>query len=244
MKEEIEKAVEILKKSSFPVVLTGAGVSQESGIPTFRGKDGLWKNFRAEELATPYAFMKNPVLVWEWYEWRRDIIRKASPNPAHLAIKEMEEIFENFLLITQNVDGLHSKAGSKKVVEFHGNIWKERCLRCEFERFFYEKHEKLPPLCPSCGGYLRPGVVWFGEAIPEDALRISYSALSECDVFISAGTSAVVQPAASFVHIVLSRGKPVIEINLDKTPVSELVTVSINGKAGEIFPQILENLKR
>lgn len=244
MREKIEKAVDVLKNSSFPVVMTGAGVSQESGIPTFRGKDGLWKSFRAEELATLEAFMRNPLLVWEWYEWRRDIIRNAKPNPAHLAIKEMEEMFPDFLLITQNVDGLHSKAGSKKMVEFHGNIWKERCMRCGFERFFYEKHEKLPPSCPSCSRHLRPGVVWFGETIPEYALQTSYSALKMCDVFISVGTSTVVQPAASFVELSISQKKPVIEVNVDDTPVSHLVPISIKGKAGEILPEIIRLLKR
>lgn len=224
--------------------MTGAGVSQESGIPTFRGADGLWRNFRAEELATPSAFRRNPRLVWEWYEWRRDIIRKTSPNPAHFAIKKMEEIFPHFLLITQNVDGLHAKAGSRKMVEFHGNIWKERCEVCGFERFFYEPHEKLPPACPSCGSHMRPGVVWFGESIPEDVLELSYRSVRECDVFITAGTSAVVQPAASFITIALSAGKPVIEVNLEDTPVSGMVTVSIKGKAGEILPAIVDLIEK
>lgn len=244
IKMDIERAVHILKRARYVVVMTGAGVSAESGIPTFRGEGGLWRNYRPEELATPYAFARNPKLVWEWYEWRREIIRRAEPNPAHYAIRDMEDLFENFFLITQNVDDLHRKAGNRKLVEFHGNIFREKCTVCDFRRVHYEKHETLPPLCPQCGNFLRPDVVWFGEPIPHDVLEISERHILRTEVLISVGTSAVVQPAASFISIAKGLGKTVIEVNLTPTPATGLVDISIQGKAGEILPKIVEGLKR
>lgn len=241
---EIESTAEILRKANYVVVLTGAGVSAESGIPTFRGENGLWRNYRAEELATPYAFTRNPQLVWEWYEWRRDIIRKAEPNPAHYAIKEMEEAIENFFLITQNVDNLHRKAGNRKLVEFHGNIFREKCTVCEFKRFHYEKHKTIPPECPKCGNLLRPDVVWFGEPIPPDIIEISQFHIQRTEVLLSIGTSAVVQPAASLISVAKGLHKTVIEVNLTPTPVSGFVDISIQGKAGEILPEIIKAVKR
>jgi len=246
MVDEIEKAVEILQRSEFIVVLTGAGVSAESGIPTFRGEGGLWRNFSPEELATPEAFERNPKLVWEWYNWRRSIIKKAEPNPAHKAIAELESIFPKFILITQNIDGLHQKAGSRKVIEFHGNIWREKCILCDFRRkneVVYDEGE-LPPKCEKCGGIMRPDVVWFGEAIPQDALFESQKAVSQCDTLLSIGTSGVVYPAAGFIRFAVMNSKKVIEINLDETPFSKMVDVSIRGKAGEILPKIVNQLKK
>ena len=241
----ITKAVEILRESSLVVALTGAGVSAESGIPTFRGEGGLWRNFSPQELATPHAFSKNPKLVWEWYNWRRSIIKRAKPNPAHTTIAELEKMFGSFTLITQNIDGLHRKAGSKNIIEFHGNIWKERCTSCSFTREnerIYDESE-LPPRCEKCEGIMRPSVVWFGEPIPEEVIRKSEKAVLECDTFISIGTSSVVYPAAGFIEYAVSHNKRTIEINLERTPMSDIVDVSIQGKAGEILPKILEVLK-
>ncbi len=242
----VAEAAEILRRSSSVVVLTGAGVSAESGIPTFRGAGGLWRNFSPEELATPHAFSRNPKLVWEWYNWRRSIIKKAKPNPAHTTIAELERIFDSFTLITQNIDGLHRKAGSRNIIEFHGNIWKERCTSCTFTRKnerIYDESE-LPPKCDKCGGIMRPSVVWFGEPIPGEVIRESEKAVLGCDTFVSVGTSSVVYPAAGFIEYAVSHNKRTIEINLERTPMSDIVDVSIQGKAGEILPSILEVLQR
>ncbi len=226
------------------VVLTGAGISAESGIPTFRGKDGLWKNFRAEELATPEAFKRNPALVWEWYLWRRSIIEKAEPNKGHKALVELENILgDNFLLITQNVDGLHQKAGSKRLVELHGNIWRVRCLSCGANYYDYKTfYEKLPPSCKECGGLIRPDVVWFGESLPEKALNIAFQWAMACDVFVSIGTSGVVYPAAELPFLAKRHGAKVIEINPESTPISSIADVIIREPATIGVPKLLEVL--
>jgi NAD-dependent deacetylase len=225
------------------VVLTGAGISAESGVPTFRGEDGLWRQYRAEELATPHAFQANPKLVWEWYDWRRGIIGKAEPNPGHLAIAEMERVFSHFCLITQNVDGLHRRAGSTKVIEIHGNLWD---LRCVAEGTVWEDTRcplpEIPPLC-ACGALLRPHVVWFGESLDQGDLARAYRLIEECDLLFVVGTSAVVQPVASFPLMAKQRGAFVIEVNMDPTPISELADASFQGKAGEILPALLEKVK-
>lgn len=225
-------------------VLTGAGISAESGVPTFRGKDGLWRNFRPEELATPQAFAKNPVLVWEWYLWRRKIIAEAEPNPGHFALVELEKrLGDNFLLITQNVDGLHHRAGSKRVIELHGNIWRVRCLSCG--ALYYDEstsYDRLPPTCRECGGVLRPDVVWFGESLPYDALQTAYRWASSCEVFVSIGTSALVYPAGELPFIAKSHGAKVIEINPQETPVSSIADVIIREPASRGVRKLLEVL--
>lgn len=225
-------------------ILTGAGISAESGVPTFRGKDGLWKNFRPEELATPQAFRKNPVLVWEWYLWRRGIIAKAEPNEGHKALVELEKrLGDNLLLITQNVDGLHQKAGSKRIVELHGNIWRVRCLSCGAVYYDYSLHyESLPPRCKECGGVVRPDVVWFGESLPEDALMTAYEWAESCDIFVSIGTSAVVYPAAELPFVAKRHGAKVIEINPENTPVSSIADVIIREPATTGVKKLLEVL--
>lgn len=225
-------------------VLTGAGISAESGVPTFRGKDGLWKNFRPEELATPQAFTKNPVLVWEWYLWRRSIIAKAQPNPGHMALVELEErLGDDFLLITQNVDGLHQKAGSRRLVELHGNIWRVRCLSCGTVYYDESTHyDELPPRCRECGGVLRPDVVWFGESLPQDALQTAYRWASSCHVFVSIGTSALVYPAGELPFIAKEHGAKVIEINPEETPVSSIADVIIREPASTGVRKLLEVL--
>jgi NAD-dependent deacetylase len=225
------------------VVLTGAGISAESGVPTFRGEDGLWKQYRAEDLATPSAFQTNPKLVWEWYDWRRGIIGKAEPNPGHRAIAEMEGIFPHFTLITQNVDGLHRRAGNTKIIEIHGNLWD---LRCVAEGTVREDTRvplpEIPPLC-ECGALLRPHVVWFGESLDQGDLARAYRFIEECDLLLVVGTSAVVQPVASFPLMAKEAGAFVVEVNRDPTPISPIVDASLQGKAGEILPVLLEKVK-
>ncbi|MHC1566805.1 MAG: SIR2 family NAD-dependent protein deacylase [Candidatus Syntropharchaeia archaeon] len=236
--EDIKKAAEILKKSKSVVVLTGAGISAESGVPTFRGKDGLWKKYRAEDLATPRAFSENPKLVWEWYNWRREIISRAEPNPAHLIVAKMEKYYEDFWVITQNVDGLHRKAGNKKIIELHGNIWRVRCTE---EGKVFEMDDvplpEIPPRC-ECGALLRPDVVWFGESLSPDDLSRSFECAEKCEVMLVVGTSAVVYPAASLPSIAKKKNAYLIEVNMEETPISSIADVSIFGKAGEIMPKI------
>lgn len=217
-------------------VLTGAGISAESGIPTFRGSGGLWQNFRPEDLATPEAFAKDPQLVWEWYLWRRSLIARAQPNPGHLALVELERRIPVFTLITQNVDGLHDRAGSKNIRKIHGDIWLSRCPRCGYQRIDTEAGFDGVPLCPDCTAALRPGVVWFGEALPRLVWEESERAVHDCQVLIVAGTSAQVYPAAGLIG---QAQCPVIEVNLDETPFSGAVTVSLRGPCGELLPQLI-----
>ncbi len=239
----IDQAVRVLKDAKKIFVLTGAGISAESGIPTFRGKDGLWKNYSATDLATPEAFNKNPELVWEWYRWRQDIISKANPNPAHYALVDLENHFEGFLLLTQNVDNLHQRAGSKNVLELHGNIFRTRCLKCSrIDNIENARFEKLP-YC-KCGGLLRPDVVWFGEAIPQDVWQKSMGFLSSADVAIICGTSGVVWPAAAIPEIAGNYGVKTIEINLEPTPVAPVVDISILSPAGKALPELVKSLLR
>lgn len=225
-------------------VLTGAGVSAESGIPTFRGEGGLWRNFRPEELATPKAFRKDPKLVWEWYLWRRQIIAKAKPNSAHEGLVQLERKYgENFLLITQNVDGLHQRAGSQRIVELHGNIWRVRCLRCGKVYYDYREHyEELPPTCLRCGGLIRPDVVWFGEPLPEEALQKAHAWACSCDVFVVIGTSCLVYPAAELPIVAKGHGAKLFEVNTESTPISSLADVIIREPATAGIRKLLEGL--
>lgn len=237
----IENAVRILKNAKKLFVLTGAGISAESGIPTFRGKDGLWKNYSATELATPEAFDRNPELVWEWYMWRQNIISKAEPNHGHYALVELENLFDEFLLLTQNVDSLHQRAGSKSVLELHGNIFRTRCLKCQkIDKIENARIKKLP-YC-NCGGLLRPDVVWFGEPIPQGAWQASMEFLRNADVAMICGTSGVVWPAAAIPEIAENYGIKTIEVNLESTPITPIVDVSILGPAGRILPDIVKKL--
>ncbi|MBN2366494.1 MAG: NAD-dependent deacylase, partial [Calditrichaeota bacterium] len=177
-------------------VLTGAGISAASGVPTFRGEGGLWKNYRPEELATPHAFQRDPVLVWEWYSWRRDLIRNVKPNEAHFALAAMEKIIPNFVIITQNVDNLHQDAGNKNVIELHGNIMRNKCFNCG-RKLEAEIDLHNLPRCPDCHGLIRPDVVWFGESLPMRAIQDAHSCAQRSEVFLIIGTSGVVEPAAS-----------------------------------------------
>ncbi len=234
--EELIK--EKLSVSTSPVVLTGAGISAESGVPTFRGSEGLWRNFRAEELATPGAFEKDPVLVWQWYDWRRSIVSSIEPNPGHRALAELAKRYDDFTIITQNVDGLHSLAGSRGVLELHGNIWRVRCVECSRVAENRDVPIEILPHCP-CGGLLRPDIVWFGEALPEPVLAKAFASLESADIVLVVGTSGVVQPAASFAGMAKSHGAFLVEINLERTPISDIMDITALGKAGEVLPKLL-----
>jgi NAD-dependent deacetylase len=237
----IKKAIEILRDSRIVFVLTGAGVSAESGIPTFRGADGLWKNYSATDLATPEAFARDPALVWEWYRWRQEIISRAKPNAAHSALVEIEKKSERFLLLTQNVDNLHQRAGSKNVLELHGNIFRSRCNTCGTVYETTTKTSRIPTC--TCGSFLRPDVVWFGEQIPQNIWQESLAFLNEANVAIICGTSGVVWPAAALPQIAKTTGTKIIEMNLEPTPITPIVDVSLLGKAGEILTEIITHLR-
>ncbi|MGD1091594.1 MAG: NAD-dependent deacylase [Bryobacteraceae bacterium] len=228
-----------LDSANSVAVLTGAGISAESGIPTFRGPGGLWRNYRPEDLATPAAFSRDPKLVWEWYDWRRGLIAKAEPNPGHAALATMANRVPDFTLITQNVDGLHDRAGSRDALKVHGDIWNLRCSACGSEhQDFRPSIPNLPPQC-NCGGLERPGVVWFGEALPQDVWTRAEEAARRAEVFLVIGTSAVVYPAAGLVGLAKSSGARVVEVNIAETPVSSMVDASLRGSAAEILPGLI-----
>ncbi len=232
--------INALRNAQRVTVLTGAGVSAESGVPTFRdAQTGLWAQYNSEELATPEAFQRNPRLVWEWYAWRRQLVAQAAPNPAHLALAEIERRVPNFTLITQNVDGLHQRAGSVNLIELHGNVGRVICAVERIEVTAWDA-STLPPLCPHCGAYLRPDVVWFGEQLPGAALVAALEASSACDLFCSIGTSGLVEPAASLPQIALEDGATVAVINLDITTNSYPQCHFINARAGELLPALVE----
>lgn len=221
-------------------ILTGAGISADSGVPTFRGAEGLWRTYRAEDLATPEAFARDPRLVWEWYNWRRELIATKQPNPAHLALVELERRrSDRFWLITQNVDGLHRAAGSQRLSEIHGNIWMVRCTDCGVISDNREVPLPVLPTCRQCGGLLRPHIVWFGESLREKDLRRCDEALRACDLLLVIGTSGVVYPAAGFASVAKQAGALVIEINLESTRQSDLVDLPLQGRAKDLVPLLL-----
>ena len=222
-------------------VLTGAGVSAESGVPTFRdAQQGLWAKYDPLQLATPEAFADKPALVWRWYAWRRELVAKVEPNPGHVALAQLADSVPRLTLVTQNVDGLHQRAGSKDVIEFHGNIFDDRCF--DEGGLVENVGDGEPPRCPGCGGFVRPGVVWFGESIPEEALNASFAAATDCDVFLSVGTSSLVYPAAGLVEIAREAGAIAVEINPNPTQQSSNFDHALVGKSGEILPKLLESL--
>ncbi|MBN2028958.1 NAD-dependent deacylase [bacterium] len=236
------RLIETIKSARKIAVLTGAGISAESGVPTFRGEEGLWKKFRPEELANFEAFMRNPELVWEWYNYRRKLISEVQPNPGHVALAEMEACVDSYWLITQNVDGLHRRAGNRHILELHGNIMRSRCITCGQKEETLDMFEKGElPRC-TCGGIMRPDVVWFGEMLPSDILNQAFQAAEACDLFFSIGTSAVVHPAASLPITALNQGAFVIEINIEPTVISGKLHESIIGKSGEVLPQLLKDI--
>jgi len=220
------------------VALTGAGISAESGVPTFRGEGGLWRNYRPQDLATPGAFRRDPELVWAWYAWRRELISACRPNAAHETLADMERAVPDFTLITQNVDGLHQAAGSHRVLELHGNIWRLRCTRCGKVT---EDHRvplpDLPPHCPACDEVLRPDVVWFGESLPREVLDAAWTAAAHCRTMLVIGTSAVVEPAASLPLVALRNDARLVEINPRETPLSQHAHEVLREPAGEALPR-------
>lgn len=234
----------ILKKFSSAksvVFFTGAGVSAESGIPTFRGKEGIWNKLKPEELANFDAFLRNPEMVWEWYKHRKQIVHEAKPNSAHITISDFQNIFPEVKVITQNIDNMHKRAGSKIVYELHGNIERNYCVKC---KTFYNDDiifSNVVPKC-KCGGLIRPDVVWFGEYLPQDEFLESEKSAREADIFIIVGTSAIVYPAASIIFVAKQSGAYIIEINIEKTEITSIADRYFFGKAGEILPNIYNKI--
>lgn len=242
--EQADRLADLLLRAERVVVLTGAGISAESGVPTFRGPDGLWKQYRAETLATPEAFERDPALVWQWYDWRRGLISGVEPNAGHRVLADWENLFRSFAVITQNVDGLHRKSGSRNVLELHGNIWMTRCTREATIRMNLESPlQKIPPVCPDCGALLRPHIVWFGESLDPEILDQAFRLCGTSQVMFVVGTSSVVQPAASLPFAAAEAGAVIVEINPERTPLTAHADFFMSGKAGEILPLLDRALK-
>lgn len=224
-------------------VLTGAGVSAESGVPTFRGDDGLWKKFKPEELANFDAFIRNPELIWEWYKHRKQIVASIQPNPGHYALVELEKRYKRFSVITQNIDNLHQRAGSKTVYELHGNIERNYCISCKREFSNQEIFQKNNiPRCDICNGLIRPDVVWFGELLPVDVWEVAEETANHAEIFFSIGTSAIVYPAASLPTVAKRSGAYLVEINTEPTPLTDIADEFLAGKSGEILPRLVQVL--
>lgn len=245
MTDSIQDLRQALREAGSIAVLTGAGISAESGIPTFRGPGGLWRNFSPEKLATPEAFARDPRLVWEWYDWRRGLISRAQPNAGHRALAELESRKVaashegNFTLVTQNVDGLHDRAGSRNIAKLHGDIWETRCLECgATSRNERVPLDPLPPRC-NCGGLLRPGVVWFGESLQDDAWERACQASGRAQVFLVIGTSATVYPAAGLAQLARHGGAKLAIVNPEPTPLDVIADWVLSGPSGEIIPRLL-----
>jgi NAD-dependent deacetylase len=271
--KDIATAQKLVTEAKSICVLTGSGISAESGINTFRGQDGLWEKHRLEDVATPEGFAKNPKLVWEFYNARRRKADIAAPNPGHLALARMElskrrqakrgatpighangngngngnghpkkpksATKQPFVLLTQNIDGLHQQAGSVEVVELHGSLWKVRCTECGVVTSDHPIELPILPKCETCRGLLRPHVVWFGEMLEPEILNEAETATLQCDLFLVIGTSAIVQPAAAYPVMAAKRNVPVVEVNLERTQISEIATVCLLGKAGQILPKLV-----
>ncbi len=238
--DELQK---VLLSAKDAVALTGAGISAESGIPTFRGPDGLWSKLRPEELANFDAFLKNPDLVSQWYEHRRQITRESKPNPAHYALVDMEKCFRNFTVVTQNIDNLHRRAGSKNVAELHGNIERNYCLGCgkRYDADAFDRNGSFK--CSECGGLIRPDIVWFGEMLPADQWDIAEKAAMNSDIMFVVGTSAVVYPAAELPMTLKRRGGKIVEINTEKTALTAFADFSFQGPASEVLSDLAKKIK-
>ncbi len=232
--------LQTLRNAKLGAALTGAGVSQESGLRTFRdAQTGLWSQHKPEDLASPDAFRRDPKLVWDWYAWRREAVKAVRPNPGHFALAAFAQHIPTFTLITQNVDGLHRLAGSPNVIELHGNIQRVRCSECGEVADGWSDDELEVPKCALCGGLLRPHVVWFGEPLPRDELEAAVEAARTCQIFLSIGTSGVVQPAASLAFAAHNRGASVVEVNAEPTPLTPKADFVLCGKSGEILPALV-----
>jgi NAD-dependent deacetylase len=241
-----EPVRERVRSAERVVVFSGAGVSRESGLDTFRGAGGLWERMRPEELATPEAFRADPGKVWRWYAWRYRQAAEAAPNPAHGAIARLEALFPAVMVVTQNVDGLHQRAGSRGLLELHGTITRAVCERCGRSRDMGEavaESADRPPVC-SCGGRFRPAVVWFGEVLPHEVLVLAYEEATFCDLFISVGTSAVVYPAAGLIELAHQAGACLIEVNPEPTPFSRVMDLRLTAPAGEALPALVDAIER
>jgi len=229
-----------LRRAQAVTVLTGAGISAESGVPTFRdAQTGLWARYRPEELATPEAFLRDPKMVWEWYLHRRETLGRAEPNAGHFALADIERRVPSFTLVTQNVDGLHAKAGSRNLIELHGNIVRTKCFGAGHPIDRLPDDARVPPHCPLCGSRLRPDVVWFGEMLPEGAMERATEAAIACDVFLCVGTSALVYPAAELPAIAKHGGALVIEVNPDPSPVADFADFTLAAAAGIALPALV-----
>lgn len=240
----IERVAEIMANCHRCAVLTGAGISAESGVPTFRGKEGLWGKFRPEELASMDAFIASPKIVWEWYNWRRKLMADVKPNAGHTALVELESLFDSFTLITQNVDNLHRQAGSEHVLELHGNIHRNKCVKCNgLLEGTIDVDPANIPVCKSCGGKIRPDVVWFGELLPATIIDEAFQMAEQAEVFLSVGTSALVHPAASLPLMARRNGATLVEINPDRTPLTDLADFHFSAKSGELLPELVNHLK-
>ncbi|OYT37224.1 MAG: NAD-dependent protein deacylase [Desulfurococcales archaeon ex4484_58] len=242
--DTIEEVVEKILESKYCIAFTGSGISVESGIPSFRGPNGLWKKYRPEELATPQAFSRDPIRVWEWYKWRMELIFKAKPNPAHRVLAELERLGFLKCIITQNIDDLHRLAGSKCIVELHGNIKRARCISCGYRVTWNKPPEEIPPHCPRCNSLLRPDVVWFGEELPRDQWMKALEHTNKADLVLVIGTSGVVYPAAMIPYIVKENGGIVVEINIEDTALTNIADYILRGRAGEILESIYRVLKQ
>jgi NAD-dependent deacetylase len=242
--ESVVRAAEVLRSAQRVVAFTGAGVSAESGVPTFRGAGGLWEGRAVEDLASPRGFYADPERVWRFYEERRHNLAGVKPNPAHGVLAGWQDRFAGYRVVTQNVDGLHQAAGTRDVLELHGSIWRVRCLECGRER---EERAvplpRVPPLCSECGAMERPAVVWFGEALPEAVMAAAFSAIERCEVLVVVGTSAVVYPAAGFVEVAAAAGAKVIEVNPEASAMAHLAHVAVRGPAGEMLPLVEARLE-
>jgi len=248
MQEKIVEAAAIIGRSQRLAVLTGAGVSKESGVPTFRDAvDGLWARYDPAELATPEAFERDPELVWEWYEYRREMVRRAEPNAGHYALAELEDLLPRVVVITQNVDDLHQRAGSTDIIPLHGAILRSKCAAgCQGEPTVIEATAPSGgdlPRCPHCGALARPDVVWFGENLPVDVLMRAMVVTQQADVMLVVGTSGVVQPAAGLPALARRAGATVIEINPISSAITPLAAIWLAGPAGEVLPQVVAAIR-
>ncbi len=250
MQADIEQVAEHLAHAEFVVVSTGAGVSRESGVPTFReAQTGLWAQYDPTQLATPQAFARNPGQVWDFYTYRRELVQQTQPNPGHYALAELETLLERFLLVTQNVDNHHHKAGSQNVITLHGDLFSFKCS-CPEARTIYldgltdESRAESPPPCPFCdSGYTRPDVVWFGEQLPEVNIKRAFGAALTCDVMLVVGTSGMVYPAARLPIDAKRHGAFVVEVNPEASELTSTVDVHLAGPSGEVLPALVTALK-